>query len=150
MSRTNAVVLNIYTPRCPSVTLWHLGRLLLLTIAQVQAIGAERTARSPGHCVLQLGDVTGHSVEPEPPTVPALARRPVAARPARPLGRHASQRWGGGEGGGRPGQQHHAVAGGAAVAGPARRPPRPHNAMRACEPLYPPKGTQGWVQAACM
>ena len=66
-----------------------------LLVLAVQAISAERTARGPGHCVPQLGDVRGHSVEPEPPAVPALARRPVAARPALPLGRHAAQRRGG-------------------------------------------------------
>ena len=67
-----------------------------LLVPDVQAISAERTARGPGHCVPQLGDVRGHSVEPEPPAVPALAPRPVAARPALPLGRHAAQRRGGG------------------------------------------------------
>ena len=86
-------------------TLWR-RRLLLkaragqqemqLLVLAVQAISAERTARGPGHCVPQLGDVRGHSVEPEPPAVLALAPRPVAARPALPLGRHAAQRRGGG------------------------------------------------------
>ena len=65
-----------------------------LLVPDVQAISAERTARGPGHYVPQLGDITGHSVEPEPPTVPALVRRPVAARPALPLGRHAAQQRG--------------------------------------------------------
>ena len=46
MSRTNVVALHIRTPRCLSVTLWPLGRLLLLlTIATGVRIGSTATTR---------------------------------------------------------------------------------------------------------